>query len=77
MPAAGYRGYNDKPVSQVGSYGGYWSSSPDERRAHGALTLYFMSSNIYPQESYYRSNGRTVRCAKNSPNSETLTLHAN
>ncbi len=76
MPAAGYRYYN-KSVTNVGSCGYYWSSSPNESYSNYARSLYFNSSNIYPQDYYNRSYGFSVRCAKNSPNSKTLTLHAN
>lgn len=58
LPAAGYR--DEDGLSSVGSYGGYWSSSLDERSALYAWILYFGSDQRYPF-SYYRYWGRSVR----------------
>ena len=76
LPPAGYRD-DDKTVYDQGYYGRYWSSSPHPSNANYAHYLSFDSSSISPQSSYYRSYGRSVRCAKSSPNTPTFTLHAN
>ena len=76
MPAAGRRNYNEI-VNYVGSYGFYWASSPNASNPLYAHTLSFYSSGIFHQGYDNRSYGFSVRCVKNSPNSKTLTLHAN
>jgi len=60
LPAAGYRYGAD--VSRVGSSGYYWSSTPDD--TDFAYNLYFYSGFIYPQNSYYRSSGQSVRLVR-------------
>ena len=65
MPMAGFRRYDDADVSDVGSFGFYWSSTPSN--ANYAYNLGFDSSDIYPQNYIYRSYGFSVRCFKNSP----------
>ncbi len=76
LPAAGARlGTNDSPV---GSLGGYWSSSLDERSPDGAWYLGFDSGD-WGRYSSYRSNGFSVRpvCSSTSTaNYVTLTLSA-
>jgi len=58
LPAAGYRFGSD--VSNVGSYGYYWSSTPNG--SNGAYDLYFRSGNVYPAFNYvYRYYGQSVR----------------
>ena len=57
LPAAGYR--NGTSVSDVGSCGTYWSSSPDG--ASYAYCLSFRSSNVSPAGSNCRYDGRSVR----------------
>jgi uncharacterized protein (TIGR02145 family) len=74
LPAAGYR--DGSSLNGTGSYGHYWSSSPNES-GNGARNLTFHSSNIGPQSNDFRSYAYSVRCVKNSPSSKTLTLHAN
>lgn len=76
MPAAALRRYN-KSVYGVGSNAGYWLSSPDASGASFAHSLGFNSSDVSSQYSYSSSYGFSVRCVKNSPNSKTLTIHAN
>ena len=60
LPAAGYR-YCDGGVFDVGSYGYYWSSSPDGSEYAGYL--YFDSGEV---NMYYggRCNGRSVRLVR-------------
>lgn len=57
LPAAGFRDCNGD-VYYVGTYGGYWSSTPvDSEFARG---LYFYSSEVNMCD-YYRCNGLSVR----------------
>lgn len=66
MPMAGYRS-GDKSLDEVGSYGEYWSSSPDTGNTELAYYFYFGASIIRAENSYYRSYGYFIRCFKNSP----------
>ena len=61
LTAAGYRFYNNATLTNVGSYGGYWSSA-----VLGTYASYmgFDRSNA-GMISYYRASGRSVRCLKN------------
>ena len=61
LPAAGYRNcYGD--VSYVGTYGYYWSSTPDD--SDYAWTLTFNSSEV-TMRNYYRCYGLSVRLFQN------------
>ena len=64
MPMAGKRSYNNTDVSLVGSYGHYWSSTPDD--ANYVYYLFFYSSNI-TQDINPRAYGFSVRCFKDTP----------
>ena len=77
MPAAGFRSFDPTSVSNVGYNGSYWLSSPNESNSYDARTLYINSNGVDPQSYSDRSYGFSVRCAKNSTNSETITLHGN
>ena len=57
LPAAGYR--NGASVNLVGSYGYYWSSTPNG--TNYAYSLYFSSSNVGPASNIYRYDGSSVR----------------
>ena len=57
LPAAGYR-TSDGDMNYVGSYGNYWSSTPDG--SEYAWRLYFLSGGVY-MDYYNRSYGRSVR----------------
>jgi uncharacterized protein (TIGR02145 family) len=61
--AAGFRVYSSGGLSLVGTYGYYWSATP-----YGGTRgqyLYFFSSNVSPQYSYfYRAYGFPVRCSQ-------------
>ena len=57
LPAAGSR-YCDGSTHYVGSYGYYWSSTPDG--SDYARNIYFDSSRVY-MNSYRRCNGFSVR----------------
>ncbi len=60
LPAAGYRdGYGTSP-SDVGDYGCYWGSTPDESDTNGAYDLHFKSS--YHDTNWdFRCLGLSVR----------------
>lgn len=65
LPMAGRRFSSDIGLINRGSYGYYWSSTPNS--ADYAYILNFYSSNIFPQTYGNRSIGFPVRCFKNSP----------
>ena len=80
LPKAGAR-YNtvNTNVVNMGTEGNYWSSSPNIYSNLGpghAPGLYFSSSYISSQSDNNCSQGRSVRCFKNSP-IYTLTLVPN
>ncbi len=58
LPAAGDR-LNDE-FNDVGSHGGYWSSSQDPSKSYNAFELYFGSgsANMYP---FFRNYGLSIR----------------
>jgi uncharacterized protein (TIGR02145 family) len=57
---AGKRNYSDGSISDVDSYGYYWSSTID---GTGARYLFFDSSDAYTSDNY-RAYGFSVRCIK-------------
>ncbi|MBD8347790.1 hypothetical protein [Dysgonomonas sp. HGC4] len=59
LPASGNRVNGTGTLYDVGTVGSYWSSSPD-----GLFCYYlsFDSSVVYPDSSYYRAYGFTIRC---------------
>ena len=57
LPAAGFR--SGTLVIDGGSYGFYWSSSPDD--TDSAYYMSFYSSDVYPAYSYDRFWGHSVR----------------
>jgi len=61
LPTAGYRSRADGSLDSQGSYGYYWSSSPDYTNAY---TLFFNSGGVNPAGSNYRAHGFSVRCLK-------------
>ena len=62
FPAAGYRVGSD--VSDVGYFGGYWSSSLGEKSEDYARLLRFGEKRAYWDYKYYRSNGFPVRAVR-------------
>ena len=68
LPAAGYSYGTD--VYAVGSYGYYWSATPYDTD-DDAYLLFFHSSNLNPQDSFYRNNGRSVRLVQAAPENAT------
>jgi uncharacterized protein (TIGR02145 family) len=60
LPMAGYRRSSDGSLSDVGTFGNYWSSTVPDSYAHD---LYFNSSNAgFAVDD--RANGNSVRCIK-------------
>lgn len=62
LPAAGNR--DGATVSNAGSRGRYWSSTPNASNANHAYSVYFISGNLYPQNGYNRRNGFSVRLVR-------------
>jgi len=60
LPVAGYR-YCDGDVGDVGSYGCYWSSTPDGLGSAWYLNLDSDQVDMY---SVYRCNGQSVRLVR-------------
>lgn len=60
LPAGGNRGGTS--VYNVGSYGGYWSSS--YAKSHEARGVYFNDGNIYTYDDGYRFFGHSVRLVR-------------
>jgi len=58
LPASGYRNFDDGALSNVGTYGYYWSSAPS---GVNASCLFFLSDNLYMRAAY-RATGFSVRC---------------
>ena len=66
IPFAGGRNNSNASPSSQGSFGGYWSSSPNPSNTNDSYYLYFTSSNIYTQYDNSRATGFSVRCFKDS-----------
>ena len=60
LPLDGYRDYSNGSLSNVGSYGIYWSSTVD---GTGSRSMDVRSSSAF-MYSYYRALGASVRCLK-------------
>ena len=65
MPMAGQRSATDASAINAGTRGQYWSSSP--QNAFFTKGLNFTSSSIYPQSSYHRAGGLSIRLFKDTP----------
>ena len=60
-PASGYRNGSAGGLDCVGNYGTYWSSA--STNSYFAYYLYFNDNgSVDPLDSYFRVNGRSVRC---------------
>ncbi len=77
IPFVGTRSFNS--TAYAGTYGNYWSSSPDDN-ANNARNFSLDADSLYADYDSYRANGYSVRCFKNSyikpPQSFTLTFDA-
>lgn len=64
-PAVGCRISSSGALSNVGSYGYYWSTSPYPSYSDCAYFLFFHNGNVSPAYYYnHRSNGFSVRCVR-------------
>jgi hypothetical protein len=63
-PAAGNRNYSSGSLNNVGTYGLYWSASPNSSTSYGALGLYFGSGTVSVGYNAGRANGISVRCSQ-------------
>ena len=71
----GRRHHSDALVYDFETLGYYWSSSPNSSYWNDARRLSFNSSVVGTNNLFYRSNGFSIRCFKDSPKApETLTL---
>jgi hypothetical protein len=61
LPAAGYR--NNNGIYEVGTHGGYWSSTVSAEYVDQSVYLYFVSSDAN-SVVYSRAGGKSVRCIK-------------
>ena len=59
LPAGGNRHTNNGALTEVGSMGAYWSSTPDGNRV---FYLSFISSTVNPNTSSFRAYGFSTRC---------------
>ena len=64
FPASGFRDGEVGSLGFVGTYGYYWSASPDN--ASDGYNLFFLSSSVYPSDIYPRALGMPVRCVRES-----------
>ena len=62
-PASGYRSRASGALTNVGSGGYSWSSSPTQGSTNAGY-LNFSASNVNPQNNNYRANGFPVRCVR-------------
>ena len=63
-PAVGYRNVDSGALSNVGSYGYFWSASPFPSGSSSAYSFHFSTSNVYPASSRGRAHGHSVRCVR-------------
>lgn len=62
FPAAGWRYSGDGSMTDVGSYGGCWSASPNSE--NNGYNLYFYSGYVDPALNSGRADGFSVRCVQ-------------
>ena len=72
LPYAGRRYYDSLLVYFRGSYGHYWSSTPNG--ANNARFMYFYGGGIDWKYSDFRSMGYSIRCFKNDTTPPTITI---
>lgn len=64
-PAVGCRSHDSGALINVGSFGDYWSASPNPSNGYHAYYLSFSNGYVHPANSYYgRGYGQSVRCVK-------------
>ena len=64
MPASGYRTYTAGALTNVGSTGVCWASSPFAAGNDNAGDLIFDARRVNPLDNNTRSYGFTVRCVQ-------------
>ena len=62
-PASGCRNRTSGALTNVGSFGYSWSSSPTQSSTN-AGSLYFSATSVYPQSNSSRAFGFPVRCVR-------------
>ncbi|MDE5709470.1 MAG: fibrobacter succinogenes major paralogous domain-containing protein [Alistipes sp.] len=62
--ASGYRGYTTGALTNVGTQGDYWSSSPGDATSANADGMWFDSGSMVLMGGTNRSYGFTVRCVQ-------------
>ena len=65
LPAAGCRDRSTGALTNVGTYGYYWSSSSYAAGNRNAGSLSFHSGAVYPLYYNYRAYAFSVRCVRN------------
>lgn len=65
-PAVGYRNDYSGALGNVGSYGYFWSASPNPSSSNDAYSLYFYNGSVSPASNSNRSSGYSVRCVRES-----------
>lgn len=65
IPAAGYRSNATGALTNVGTYGHFWSSSSYCAGNRDAGYLYFSSGAVHPLYGYHRAYAFSVRCVRN------------
>ena len=63
-PASGYRNKTTGALTAVGTYGGYWSASPNAAGDANVGHLRFDSGYMNPLNGNPRTYGFTVRCVQ-------------
>ncbi len=63
-PDAGYRNNNAGALVSVGSFGYYWSVTPESSYSSNAYDLSFNYGNINPAQSFGRAFGGSIRCVR-------------
>ncbi|MDE7134991.1 MAG: fibrobacter succinogenes major paralogous domain-containing protein, partial [Rikenellaceae bacterium] len=66
FPAVGYRNISDGSLVNAGMRGLYWSSVVHTSKTSNAYSLYFDSSNLFPQDDWVMRYALSVRCVKGS-----------
>ncbi len=62
LPAAGYRNYTSGAVTNQGTNGNWWSSTP--YNGSNGHNLNFNSNNVNPVNNSNSANGFSVRCVR-------------
>ncbi|MDR3119615.1 MAG: fibrobacter succinogenes major paralogous domain-containing protein [Mediterranea sp.] len=63
-PAAGWRIVVSGNLNDVGTFGIYWSASPDNNTSYNASFLDFSSGDVNVDGIDYRAYGFSVRCTR-------------